>query len=89
MTTCFMERPVRRGDKIVSTAEYDNSCGWRGVMAWWFNYGWVRFCALRIVVVVVVVVVVQCLCVYRTARRWAPAPQSLPENKKTFAHFHN
>jgi len=39
MTTCYMEMPVRRGEKVISTAEYDNSCAWRGVMAWWFCMG--------------------------------------------------
>ena len=38
-TTCYMELPVRRGEKLISTAEYDNSCSWRGVTAWWFSYG--------------------------------------------------
>jgi len=40
MTTCYMELPVRRNEKVTSIAEYDNSCAWRGVMAWWFGMGW-------------------------------------------------
>jgi len=40
MTTCYMELPVRRNEKVTSIAEYDNSCGWRGVMAWWFSFGY-------------------------------------------------
>jgi len=39
-TTCYMELPVRAGEKVLSFADYDNSCTWRGVMAWWFNFGW-------------------------------------------------
>lgn len=39
MTTCYMELAVRRNEKVLSVAEYDNSCSWRGVMAWWFNFG--------------------------------------------------
>jgi hypothetical protein len=39
-TTCYMELPARAGERVLSFAEYDNSCKWRGVMAWWFNFGW-------------------------------------------------
>jgi hypothetical protein len=37
-TTCYMEKPVRHTDSFESVAYYDNSCSFRGVMAWWFNW---------------------------------------------------
>jgi hypothetical protein len=39
-TTCYMEMPAKAGEAVLSYADYDNSCAWRGVMAWWFNFGW-------------------------------------------------
>lgn len=39
-TTAYMELPLHAGEKLISTAEYDNSCVWHAVMAWWFGFGW-------------------------------------------------
>jgi len=39
-STCYMEYPITSSVELESSAIYDNSCAWRGVMAWWFNFGW-------------------------------------------------
>jgi len=39
-TTCYMERAITKATELESYAIYDNSCAWRGVMAWWFGWMW-------------------------------------------------